>query len=315
MENKSIYVTLFAALLLLSCSSSSGGDADTGEVVPAADAATETGSDEVTPEDLVAELPPELPDVVETAEELTPDVPAADEGNGEIALQPAWVKGRVIDDQGDPLTSAFLVLCGTVGGKYECNQGKADADGYFIYQGLMPGYTHLTVLAFATEAATGKRYAGANVVSEVETEDTKLDMGDIVIPVVEQTTTVVAADGAMIKVSGVELTMEAGSLTFPDAAPEGEMAIVDVPPEGMPFSPEGVLKAYALYPFSAMLIPEGKIKFYLDEIDPELAAKADQLKVLHNDMEHGGLIPIEHEVDGTVLTVFITDLTWVALGE
>ena len=308
------YLILLSAALLLSCSGSSGGDADSHEVVPVADAA-ETAWGEIEPADLLPELAPEVPDAQEATEELTPDIPAEDEGGGEIVLQPAWIKGRVIDNEGNPLPKAFLVLCGIVDGKYECNSGKADNDGYFVYQGLQPGYTHMQILAYASEAATGKRYAGANLVTEVETAETQLDLGDIVIPLATQTTTVVADDGAMLKVNGVELTMEAGALTFPDAAEEGEVGIIEVPPDQIPFSSEGVLKAYALYPFSAMLIPEGQIKFYLDEIDPDLAAKADDLIVLYNDMDHGGLTPLEHEVNGTVLTVHITDVTWVGLGE
>ena len=308
------YMLLFAAALLLACSTSSGGDTDASEAGPVTDV-VEAGADGVEPADLPAELPPDVPDVHETAEEATPDVPAEDEEGGEIVLQPAWVKGRIIDDEGDPLPKAFLVLCGTVAGKYECNSDKADNDGYFLYQGLLPGYSHLQVLAFASEAVTGKRYAGANLVTEVATAETQLDLGDVVIPVVKQSSTVVADDGAMIKVGGVELTMEAGSITFPDAGDVGEMAIVEVPPEETPFSSEGVLRAYALYPFSSMLIPEGKVKFYLEEIDPDLAAKAGELKVLFNDMDHGGFTVIEHEVNGTVLTAYLSDVTWVGIGE
>ena len=211
-----LLAALILALVSAGCDSGGGGG-------PAADAMN--GVDTAGPDTV-------NPDVV--AEDTTAaDVPGEDSPAAEIVDPPPCegpgVAGQVIQAEGGPISGAKLFLCGTVNGAETCSPRTADDQGFFSFQTLDPGYTHLEVNATLAGFRMEKLFVGYSLAVDPSGPDC-LDMGEIVLQELpEGGENVVTADGGAVQIGALTLEFPPGCPVFPDFS--GEAAVGGAEPK------------------------------------------------------------------------------------
>jgi hypothetical protein len=243
-----------------------------------------------------------------TAAEVVPDgIATADE----FAPVTGTLQGRIVDAAGSPIAKALLVLCGFVDGKEVCNQRKTEADGVFIYDDIVLGYTHLQVLPYAATADSGVLYAGLSLVLDLPPPPEAKDLGDFVLPAVEVTASLVVADGAELNLAGgLVLSVPAGATGFPGFEAENDVGAVRVPEALVPFElPGEFVAAYAFHPFDTRFTTPATATInrtlLLADKDREATIRA-----YANEPDEGGLVELPTTDAGEFLTTEISYLTW-----
>ena len=260
-----------------------------------------TGEDTTAPDTSGTDTPMEdspMPDTIE---------PPACEGPG--------IMGQVVQVDGNPIGWAKLFLCGVVNGSETCNPRTADDQGYFSFQNLEAGYTHLEVNATLAGVQMGTLFAGWSLVVDPSGPDC-LDMGEIVLQELPEGDDIVTADGGTIQIGPVTLDFPAGCPVFPDYSNQGKVGGILVEPADAYWAPEGAVLALALHPFKAHCDPGVTVR--VDAASYEFAAP----KLMYNDLIHGGAHDTgamtyfaEADGDGWVLEAAVPDLTWIWIVE
>lgn len=231
---------------------------------------------------------------------------------GEVSSQETLtLTGRVLDETGAPVLSAMLVLCGQVEGLEVCLQQFATEDGTFQYDELLQGYTHLQVMPYAAIAETGLLYAGLSLVTDLPAPPATYDWGDIILPIIATTTTVVVATGGLYDFGPLSVELPPASASFPDLHPEGPVGVVRVAAGQLPDAFGGEA-GYAFYPYDTRLsepatvrIPVATLADVWDGVAPP--------QVHVNSTDLGGLYEVAALVDDADVVFEVTELTWIVL--
>jgi hypothetical protein len=265
-----------------------GVDTPRGEDTPAAD----TGPGVDTP--AAADVPAGV------------DTPVAEETvDPPICIGPGIV-GQVVTAAGAPISGAKLFLCGTVNGSETCNPRTADAQGYFSFQTLEPGYTHLEVNATLAGLQLGTQFVGYSLAVDLAGPDC-LEMGQIVLQDLPAGDVVVTADGGVVEIGVMTLEFPPGCPVFPDFSDQAPVggAMVDV--EAAFWAPEGAVLAAAFHPLKAHCDAGVTVRV-------AAAAGLTAPVLLYNDVDQGGaseagaMVP---DGDGWVLEGAVPALTWI----
>lgn len=291
---------VFAVLILaLSWGGCDGGGNGSGP-----DADTTPGVDTETQEDTATDVPvgPDLP----VGEDVPPESVTPADTLGPPTCEGPGIMGQVVQEDGNPIGGAKLFLCGTVNGSETCNPRTADGQGWFTFQTLEPGYTHLEVNATLAGVGLGLAFAGYSLVVDPTGPDC-LDMGQIVLPELPAGEIVVAAEGGVVTIGPLILEFPAGCPVFPDYSEQGEVggALVDV--AGAYWAPDGAVLAAAFHPFKGHCDPGTTVR-----VDGSAGLTAPTL--LYNDLVHGGAEEVgamTPDGDGWVLEAALPDLTWI----
>ncbi|MEM7244303.1 MAG: carboxypeptidase regulatory-like domain-containing protein [Acidobacteriota bacterium] len=166
-------------------------------------------------------------------------------GNPELTR----IVGLVIDNQDAPVPGATLTLDG------QESSTVTDEDGRFVLAGVIPGHLHLRCDA-TTTTREGVWPRLEFVIDALPGIDNTLLDGPIqVLPIeVEEGVEVSATEGAVLTLSslpGVELSIEAGSATFPDGGSSGLVSLTQVNVDRIPMAPGAGLQpslAFTLQP-------------------------------------------------------------------
>lgn len=216
------------------------------------------------------------------------------------------IVGQVVTAAGAPISGAKLFLCGTVNGSETCNPRTADAQGYFSFQTLEPGYTHLEVNATLAGLQQGTQYVGYSLAVDLAGPDC-LEMGQIVLQELPAGDVVVTADGGTLQFGTLSLEFPPGCPVFPDFSDQAPVGGAAVDPAEAFWAPEGAVIAVAFHPFKA----------HCDAgITVRISAEAGLVAptVLYNDLDHGGALELgamAPEGGGWVLEGALPDLTWI----
>ena len=239
------------------------------------------------------------------------DLPDSTTGTDEIAPVAGTLKGRIVDADGVPIAKAMLVLCGFVDGKEVCNQRKTEADGMFVYDDILPGYTHLQVLPYAASAESGILYSGLSLTLDLPAPPETEELGDLMLPAITSTTRLVVADGGDLELSGgLMLAIPGGATGFPGFEAESEVGAVRVPEGLVLFElPGGFVAAYAFHPFDTRFTTPAIATInpsqLLDDQDREATIRA-----YVNEPDEGGLVEVPTTEAGEFLTAELPYLTW-----
>ncbi len=296
-----ILITLILTLALACVGCDGGGGSNGGE--PGED--TVVGVD-TTPEDVALDTPQPLdtPVGVDTPageDTLVPedtDTPPTCEGPG--------LMGTVVKADGTAIGGAKLFLCGTVDGSETCNPRTADDKGYFSFQTLAPGYTHLEVNATLAGFQQGTQFVGYSLALDLSGPDC-VDMGQIVLQELPAGEIVVTADGGVVQFGDLSLEFPPGCPVFPDFSDEGAIGGAAVDAAAAYWAPEGAVLAYAFHPFKAHCDAGVTVRV-------AAAAGLTAPTLLYNDLDHGGgyeLGAMAPDGDGWVLENAVPDLTWI----
>ncbi|MCB9732527.1 MAG: hypothetical protein H6745_07940 [Deltaproteobacteria bacterium] len=147
----------------------------------------------------------------------------------------AALGGKIVDQDGNPVANQRVAACS----QQECPIVQTDADGIFFHASLPPDrpraiYSHGT----HSFRNPGPTYATV-VVRQAPAADTVVDVGDLVLPVLEGEPVAVdpAVGGTFLLADGAfEVTIAAGALDFAIGTPEeseklqaGHVAVADLP--------------------------------------------------------------------------------------
>jgi hypothetical protein len=222
------------------------------------------------------------------------------------------LKGRVLDDAGAPVVGVMLVLCGNVDGAEVCNQEHTQADGMFLYQDLLPGYTHLQVLPYAASADAGKLYAGVSLAVALPSAPAEVQWEDIVLPVIQHTQTLVVATGGVLELGPWQLEVAPGAAAFPDYQPSGPVGVASVARDHLPVQFAG-LEAYAFTPYDTRLSQPARMTIPVTALSEAMAQDPDAVSIWVNATDEGGLYEVPATVADGLLTFTLLELTWVVL--
>ena len=267
-------------------------------------------------EDTVVGVDTEIPDASAPDVPVGPDVPPAgdippESATPEDTYEPPTCEGpgiigQVVQEDGNPISGAKLFLCGTVNGSETCNPRTADHQGWFTFQSLEPGYTHLEVNSTLAGVALGKAFAGYSLLVDPTGSDC-LDMGQIHLPELPTGDTVVAAEGGVVTIGPLTLEFPAGCPVFPDYSEQGEVGGAVVDAAEAYWAPDGAVLAVAFHPFKGHCDPGTTVR-----VDGSVGLAAPTL--LYNDIVHGGAEAVgamTPDGDGWVLEAALPDLTWI----
>jgi len=231
--------------------------------------------------------------------------------NSEI-FQGAALTGRLVDTGGDSVPEAMLVLCGFVDGKEVCNQGFTGPNGLFTYSGLKEGFSHLNIMPYGSTRETGKLYGGLSLEVSLSPAPETTDLGEIVVPVIVDTQTVVAADGGIFIFEQVTVEVPAGSLAFPDLSAEGDVGLVRVSPEFVPFEVD-IVAAFAFHPFAAGFSEPATVRVSMDQITQGKEPQPSAVRLFTNSVAQGGLVELGSSDGDTEVVGQVGELTWLVV--
>ncbi len=229
-----------------------------------------------------------------------------------LATETLTLTGRVLDETGEPVTKAMLVLCGEVEGLAVCIQQFAEDDGTFQYTELLQGYTHLQVMPHLAAAQSGLLYAGISFITDLPAPPATYDWGDIVLPIVEQTVNLVVADGGLLELGALSLELAPASANFPDLNLEGPVGVVRAAADQIPEGFEGEA-AYAFYPFDTRLNEASTVRIPVDSLTDVWDGEAP-VQVFVNSTDLGGLYEVDAAIEEGDLVFDISELTWIVLA-
>ena len=281
-----------SALVLVVAACGGDGGGKSGEDTVGDTTAPDTTSPDTSGTDTPMEDSP-MPDTVES--------PAC-EGPG--------IMGQVVQTDGSPIGGAKLFLCGVVNGSETCNPRTADDQGFFSFQNLEAGYTHLEVNATLAGVQMGTLFAGWSLVVDPSAPDC-LDLGQLVLQELPVGDDIVTADGGTIQIGAVILEFPAGCPVFPDYSDQGKVGGILVEPAEACWAPEGAVLALALHPFKAHCDPGVTVR-----LDGTTGLAAP--KLMYNDLAHGGAHDAGAMIadsDGWVAEAAVPDLTWIWVVE
>ena len=197
-----------------------------------------------------------------------------------------------------------------VNGSETCNPRTADDQGYFSFQNLEAGYTHLEVNATLAGVQMGKMFVGWSLVVDPSDPDC-LDMGEIALQEMPEGDDVVTANGGTVQIGPVTLEFPAGCPVFPDYSDQGKVSGILVETADAYWAPEGAVLALALHPFKAHCDPGVTVRV---NGTTGLAAP----KLMYNDLIHGGAHDAGMMIvdgDGWIAEAAVPDLTWIWIVE
>lgn len=240
------------------------------------------------------------------------DVKFADRMAAEVSETPTLtLLGRVLDDTGAPVFKAMMVLCGNVDGLEVCLQRFTEDDGTFRYDDLRQGYTHLQVMPYAATAESGTRYAGVSFTTALPTPPAIHEWGDVVLPVIAETATLVVVDGGLLSLGPMTLEVEPGSASFPGLEAEGPVGAVRVGSDLIPEQFEGSV-GFAFYPFDTRLSTAAQVRIPLASLT-DVWEGTGPVDVMVNSTDHGGLYAVPVVQEEAEIVFEITELTWIVL--
>jgi hypothetical protein len=219
---------------------------------------------------------------------------------------PPGITGVVVDQNRAPIPAVRLFLCGIIDGKDTCSRGETDAQGYFAYQELSPGFEHMEINGALAGVAAGVRYGGLDVLVNTGGE-TCQDLGQIVLPEIAGDQMVVAAMGGEVDLGPAILRIPPDCLVFPDFQSEEVVAGAEVSLEDAFHSAPDDLLSLSLWPYGTICEQGMELVFK----DPGLLGA----QALANAVDHGGLISLgtlESSIDGPILRG-IPYLSWLYL--
>lgn len=183
-------------------------------------------SDDTAPvRDLRAPLPEATPG--DARHEAAGDLARHDQGPKADAAPSASVCGTLVDSAGAKVGGGYLKVCNDL----DCLTGSSDSQGAFCVTIPKPSATYMLQ---ATEGSTGGQRLGDVIfpvpVSAAEVSGrVKLDVGEVIQPLVATSVTLGSAGGSLDLGAGAKLTVAAGSVTFPPLKSKAEVGFVEVP--------------------------------------------------------------------------------------
>ncbi len=220
--------------------------------------------------------------------------------------------GRVLDDTGAPVARAMTVLCGNVEGVEVCLQRFSEDNGSFRYDDLLQGYTHLQVMPYAASADSGLLYAGASFVTDLPAPPAFHDWGDVVLPIISNPSVVLVADGGLLELDVLSLSLVPGSVSFPGLEAAGLVGVERLTGDQLPEQFEGTV-GYAFYPYDTRLSTAAEVRIPLATLNDVWDGNGP-VKVLVNSTDNGGLYAVQAQTEGAEIVFGVTELTWIVLA-
>jgi len=193
-----------------------------------------------------------------------------------------------------------------VNGSETCNPRTTDVQGYFSFQNLDLGYTHIEVNATLAGIKAGTQFVGYSLAVDPSGPGC-VDMGPIVLQELPPGGVLVTADGGVVQFGDGTLEFPPGCPVFPDYSGEAAVGGAEVDVAEVYWAPDGAALAAAFHPFKAHCEAGMTVRV-------AAAAGLSAPTLLFNDLDHGDALeagPMVPNGDGWVLENAVPDLTWI----